>query len=225
MAKILIVEDDTLYAVQLEAMLDKIGYTDIHIASSYEQAYAYLTTHNVDLVIIDIFLSTQKNGIELAFKIKHLLTPIIFITASIRDDFYQQIASLPLSVFIAKPFHIYTLDSAIKNQLKASTKHLYGEFDGEVYNLEEIIYLEAENTYTFIYLSNKKKIVLKKSLTQIFSKLPQHLFIKIHRKYVVNKKFIEKFDLEGSSVRLTGNIILQISRRIGQDIRKEFLND
>lgn len=219
-SNVLLVEDDELMAVQIEAMLDKLGYKKIVRLTSYEQALAYLKLHHVDIIILDIQLASSKTGIDLAEKIRTWLIPIVFITALNDEEFYRRTLSIPLSSYIVKPFHSYTLDSVIRSLFSSERINQYIVLDGEVTKVEDIIYLEVDNTYTFIYIKGGKKVVIKKSLTLLLNDFPEHLLLQIHRRFAVNKNYIEKLVLDKGIVLLKNGKELPISRRMGQDIRK-----
>lgn len=223
MPNILIVEDDKLFVLQIEAMLDKVGHTAVASVSNYQQALSYLNIHHVDIIILDIVLSGQKTGIDLAEKIKSWLIPILFITSHDSEEFYKQADSIPLSGYLVKPFHAYSLDSNIKSLLNAAQSNLFIRLDshvGGLIKISDIIYMEVDNTYSFVYTPHRKT-AFKKSLTQLMKLLPMHLFLQVHRRYLVQKRYIQDLDLDKNIITLEGNIQLPISRRMGQEIRKD----
>jgi DNA-binding LytR/AlgR family response regulator len=223
MPNILIVEDDKMFSLQLEAMLDSMGYCDVATATNYQQAMAYLNINHVDIIILDIVLAGQKTGIDLAQKIKPWLIPILFITAHENEEFYKQASTLPLSTYVVKPFQKYTLDSSIKGLLNLAQNNSFIRLDshtGGLIKVSDLIYIEVDNTYSFVYTPHRKT-AFKKSLTQLMKLLPMHLFLQVHRRYLVQKRYIQNLDLDKNIVTLEGNIQLPISRRMGQEIRKD----
>lgn len=217
---ILLVEDDELMSLQIEAMLDHLGYESVVKLTSYEQALAYLRLHPVDLIILDIQLASNKTGIDLAERIKTWLIPIVFVTSLDNAEFYKKTLHIPLSGYIVKPFHDYTLGSVMHSLMTNKQSNQYIVLDGEVVKIEDIVYLEVDNTYTFIYLKGGKKVVMKKSLTLLLNEFPENLFLQIHRSFAVNKTYIETIQLDRSMVQLKDGRELPISRRMGQEIRK-----
>ena len=63
--KILIVEDNVIIADDMQSMLEEIGYEIVDNVIVYEQAEKVLKEEQVDLVLIDIILASDKTGIDL----------------------------------------------------------------------------------------------------------------------------------------------------------------
>ena len=82
MTKILIVEDERIVSMELESRLTNLGYTVCAQAVSGEEAINLTIEHVPDLILMDINIRGQIDGIETAKKLKeHLDIPIIFLTA------------------------------------------------------------------------------------------------------------------------------------------------
>jgi len=87
---------------------------------------------------------------------------------------------------------------------------------------EEIVYLEAEENYTYIHLTENRKFFSCGSIKRYEDVLDKNTFFRTHRSYIVNvahhlKEFSRK---EGNMVILTGNIKVPVARRT----LPEFLN-
>ena len=67
--RILIVEDNVIIAHDMQSMLEEIGYEIVDNVIVYEQAVEVLKNKEVDLVLIDIILASDKTGIDLG---KHI---------------------------------------------------------------------------------------------------------------------------------------------------------
>lgn len=80
-----------------------------------------------------------------------------------------------------------------------------------------ILYCEAENNYTRFIFSNHKPIIISRTLGEYEEILSEHGFVRIHKSYLVNKKYITKVDREGMLWMIDGKS-LSVSRR-----RKEAL--
>ena len=66
---ILIVEDERLVAKDISARLKQKGYDIVGIADNYETALTLFNTHLPDLVLLDINIKGDKNGIDIALQI------------------------------------------------------------------------------------------------------------------------------------------------------------
>lgn len=102
--KILIVEDQFIEANNLSIMLEKAGYTVSFSAKSVEQALMYLEKELVDMVILDIFLKGQLNGIDLAISLNKLNIPFIYVSANSNPSIFEAAKETNPYGFLIKPF-------------------------------------------------------------------------------------------------------------------------
>jgi DNA-binding NarL/FixJ family response regulator len=80
--KLLIVEDEQLVALDLQALLEEMGYTVVGHAATAEEAVHLAGTMHPDLVLMDINLNGQREGIDAAAEIrKKYDLPIVFVSA------------------------------------------------------------------------------------------------------------------------------------------------
>lgn len=112
--KILVVEDETLVAFDIESALDTLGYDVIESASNYDEAISSVETHFPDLIMMDINLANSKDGIETAHAIKQIKDiPIIYLTAFSDDiTINRAIETNPIG-YLLKPFRRDELKSMI----------------------------------------------------------------------------------------------------------------
>jgi DNA-binding response OmpR family regulator len=83
MKKVLIVEDETIISFGYRLQLERLGFHVLGTARSSEEAEALLAQERPDLIIMDIYLKGEKNGLELAREIHASAPiPILFLTAS-----------------------------------------------------------------------------------------------------------------------------------------------
>ena len=115
MNKVLIVEDERILAIGMKRKLESAGYTVTGIASSGEEAIKNIKETNPDLVLMDIVLKGNMDGIEAAQQIINLYNvPIIYITAYADDEIMER-------AMITEPYG-YLLKSFNVNELKANIK-------------------------------------------------------------------------------------------------------
>jgi CheY-like chemotaxis protein len=102
---ILVVEDEIITARDIESKLKKIGYNICDIASSGKEAIQKAEEHIPDLVLMDITLEGDMDGIEAAGQIEKLLhIPFIYLTAhSDLDTLHRAKITEPYG-YIVKPF-------------------------------------------------------------------------------------------------------------------------
>jgi len=115
MISILVVEDDKPSGLILKKLLDKSGYNVINVVESGEEAINILKKSRPDLILMDISLAGEIDGIETAERIYQTHNiPFIYITAGTDDSTFERAKkSLPLN-YIVKPFNSKMLNSSIE---------------------------------------------------------------------------------------------------------------
>lgn len=117
--RILLVEDEEPLALGLEYNLSEEGY-DVTIAHNGREALKLFNRNDYDLIILDIMLSYQDDGFEVARHIREqsLQIPILMLTA--RNSVDDVIRGLELGAddYITKPFHLAELLLRVKRILK-----------------------------------------------------------------------------------------------------------
>lgn len=114
---ILIVEDESIIAMDLQERFEFWGYSTPMIASSPEEALKKANDAKPDLALIDI-KQKNDNGIELAKKITNSLdTAVIYITGYLTDETMQLMRATKPYGYISKPFEEnqfkYTVEDAL----------------------------------------------------------------------------------------------------------------
>jgi len=114
-AKILVVEDDKNVAAVLEARLESFGYDVCDIAATGLKAIESALTLNPDIILMDILLEGDMNGIEAADKITNTSdVPIIFLTCLNDPDVLARAIDTNPYGYLVKPYDNAALKSAIE---------------------------------------------------------------------------------------------------------------
>lgn len=114
-AKILVVEDDVNVAAVMEARLESFGYTVCEIARTGTKAIESSDRHHPDLVLMDILLEGDMNGIEAAEQISTTSdVPIIFITCLNDPSILDRAIKTNPSGYLVKPYDNAELRSSIE---------------------------------------------------------------------------------------------------------------
>lgn len=86
-------------------------------------------------------------------------------------------------------------------------------------NVSDIIRCESNRNYTYIYMANKKKIIVSKTLMEFEDMLHKYSFLRIHKSHLINISYIEKYvKSDGGYIMLTDGSKLPVAVR-----KKEFL--
>ncbi|MEA2000052.1 MAG: PAS domain S-box protein [Euryarchaeota archaeon] len=121
-AKILIVEDEAITAKDLQNMLRGLGYDAPEIASSGEGAIKKVEEIKPDLVLMDIILKGDMDGIEAAELIHDRFDiPILYVTAYLDEARLQKTKVSELYGYITKPFEDKELRPVIEMALQRHT--------------------------------------------------------------------------------------------------------
>src|SRR5690606_27223693 len=104
--KILIVEDQLIITMDLEYMLEELGYEVCGVSTNYDDAITAIKTNQPNLILIDIVLEGDKTGIDLADEINRAYhIPFIFLTSHVDRGTIEAAESKTPAGYIVKPFN------------------------------------------------------------------------------------------------------------------------
>ncbi len=116
--KILIVEDEGIVSIDIRNILKNLGYNYIEVAFTGEEALNKTQDWEPDVILMDIGLKGDIDGIEAAGKIKNRInTPIIFLTGFADDNTLARANKINPVGYIIKPINNKDLDDAISKAL------------------------------------------------------------------------------------------------------------
>jgi two-component system LytT family response regulator len=206
-----------------------------------EQGIHAIEQFGPDVVFLDVEMP-KMNGFVMLQKLKQRNFELIFTTAY--DHYAIQAIRFSALDYLVKPVEIKELTMAVEKVREKRSQNipdrrienlLYNmagkesaariaipTLDGLLFvNISEIIYLEAESNYTFIYLVNEKKITVSRTLKDFEELLPSPLFIRIHHSYIINKKLVNRYIKgEGGQVVMSNGRLLDVSRRKKDEFMK-----
>ncbi|KAB1443893.1 response regulator [Pseudodesulfovibrio senegalensis] len=115
---VLIVEDDTIARVDVHAALERIGYVVAGEVESGEAAMSRLKEADVDIVLMDIHLAGDMDGVEAARTIaRHHALPVIFLSVYSDDATLEEVEASGPFAFLLKPVKDHDLRIAIEMAL------------------------------------------------------------------------------------------------------------
>lgn len=113
--KILIVEDDMIISLVVENMVKKLGHTVVGKAISGEAAIEMALEHKPDLILMDIRLKGEMDGIEAITSIKQQIsTDVIYLTGNSDKVNYERAKATQFIDLITKPFTINDLTKSLE---------------------------------------------------------------------------------------------------------------
>jgi DNA-binding response OmpR family regulator len=111
----LIIEDETLIAEELRVRLSRLGFSVIAAVGSGEEGVAIATRERPDLVLMDIRLNGNKDGVQAAKEIREQVdVPIVYLTAHSDRPTVDRANETDHDGFILKPFLRRELQSTIE---------------------------------------------------------------------------------------------------------------
>ena len=142
-AKVLIVEDERILAIGMKRKLENAGYTVTGTASSGEEAIENVKKTSPDLVLMDIVLKGDMDGIEAAQQIINLYNiPIIYLTAYADEEILERAMITEPYGYLLKPFNL--------NELKANIKMALYKHKSEIKRKELMKNRIMEDYYQFM---------------------------------------------------------------------------
>ncbi len=115
---ILVVEDERIVALDIKNTLEKLGHASVTLASSSAEALSAIASERTHLVLMDILLKGEKDGIETAgYILTHYNIPVIYITALADETTLERAKSTQPYGYIIKPFKERDLHTAIEMAL------------------------------------------------------------------------------------------------------------
>jgi len=239
--KAVIIEDETKARNTLNLLLTEHceGVTVCAMAEDVPNGVKAILKHKPDLVFLDIELP-GFNGFELADFLEEINFEIIFTTAY--SEYALKAFQMSAVDYLLKPLQIDQLQAAIDKVLKRQNLQMPERLDVLKGHLlesarkkialpvaegflfveqEEIIFLEADNTYTTVYFSNGSKVVVSKSLKEFTTIIASPDFFKPHRSYYVNANKIKRYNKQdGGHIVMENEHVIYLAR----DKKQAFLD-
>ena len=234
--KILIVEDNVIIADDMQSMLEEIGYEIVDNVIVYEQAAEVLKNNQVDLVLIDIILASDKTGIDLGKHIRdNYNIPFIFVTSNSDRATVENAKTVKPNGYLVKPFEqqdLYTsIEIALSNydyEEKTNTPGAAGSpqqggspnsvLKDSIFVKKQHLYyripfgdiqfIKADNVYLEVNTIDKKFLV-RSPLKDYLEKLPRNKFYRAHKSYIVN---VDHIDAVNSKDIMINNTLIPISK-------------
>ncbi|PRY88575.1 DNA-binding LytR/AlgR family response regulator [Mongoliibacter ruber] len=213
MEKILIVEDELELALNIEEIVQSFGYEVSGIYADAKSVLSYLESSKVDLILMDIQIRGDIDGIDLCYKVKDLYNiPIVFLTAYSDQQYLERISNVMYNGYLLKPFKVDGLKSAIYLALNSNNyPKLTPDYDklnlkirdkGYVVPIpvSEILYLKADGLYTKV-ITLAKSYVVRDILKDLQAQLPHQVFVRPHKSYLVNVNHIASYNSKEINIK------------------------
>ncbi|MEK8179828.1 response regulator [Flavobacterium buctense] len=213
MQSVLIVEDEMIIAANISMQLNHLGYHVNGIIPRAEEVLPHIKLQVPDILLMDINLKGEMDGIELAGLIQNeYKIPIIYLTANADEVHFNRAKSTNPYAFISKPFKKIDLQRAIELTIIRVAEEKNSKPNEEIpnepfmlsdsifvrhhdkmvkINIHDILYIEAERNYCKIHCKDKEHLIVS-TLKDLEEKLTVNHLMRIHRSFIVNLFHIDE---------------------------------
>ena len=201
---VFIVEDEVIISADLAMQLSKAHYQVLGTVDTGQKALAFLKEQQPDIVIMDVQLKGDLDGIDVANQVNKLYDiPVIFLTSNTDTATFNRARLSFPHAFLSKPFRIkdviHSIQIALESQeerpdddLEFLTDRVFirnGELLEKVL-YDDILFIEADGAYTKI-ITAKKQFLLSQTLKKTEARITSDKLIRIHRSYMVNIRNVD----------------------------------
>lgn len=237
MLKLLIADDEINVRESLE-LLVKMYCPDIEIVAMTDSVSATVKAiqfHKPHIVLLDIEMK-EGTGFDVLKNFSAPTFKVVFITAhqefalkafrfSALDYLLKPVDPDELVEAITKAVGIIEkekismkIDSFFENmeQMSKGMKKIVIRTaeDIHVVQLQDIMYCEADRSYTIFNLKDNKRILVSTTLGEYEEMLQEYNFLRIHQSYLVNINFIKRYEKsDGGKVVLTNDVKIPVATR------------
>lgn len=237
----IIIDDEQNARENLKILLEDFC-PDVNVvaeAESAEEARVLIAKHQPDLLFLDINMPNE-DGFELLDSIKNKDFSVIFITA--HNQFALKALKAGAIDYIEKPIDIEDLQTAVgkistEDESKGNVdynmiKTLLNEYKSdsksdiiavptlsgyEIIKAEDIVHLEADESYTRIFLSDGKKCTSSMTIARYEKVLDTNVFFRVHKSHIINTRHhLKEFNRHDGNVAImdTGEAIPVARRKL-----------
>ncbi len=204
--------------------------------SNVTEARQQIGVHKPDVVFLDIQMP-GKSGIEMISELGDRDFEIIFVTA--HNEYMLQALQYSAADYLLKPVDEDRLTEAVQRVEKRLQEGKKEELtETLLYNiskagqpsemrlclptlkgfiilkLDDIVYCEAERSYTVFHLDDKKTVTVSKPLLEYENMLEDTSFFRVHKSFLINLRHVKEYQRgEGGIVIMNNNAEIEVSRR------------
>jgi len=203
--------------------------------SGVDAAKQQIAASHPDVVFLDIQMP-GKNGLDLLTELNEKEFEVIFVTA--HNEYLLQALQYSAADYLLKPVDEDRLVEAVQRAEKRlqpgnteRTKALLHNLNTAgnpsemrlclptlkgfiILKLDDIIYCEAERSYTKFYLDGGKTVAASKPLLEYDQVLKDTYFFRVHKSFLINLHHVKEYQRgEGGMVIMSNNDEIEVSRR------------
>ena len=206
---VLVVEDESIVSKDIQHSLKKLGYNVVGAAATGEKAIELANETKPDIVLMDIMLKGDMNGIEAADEIRSAMNiPVIYLTAYADEGTLARAKVTEPCGYIIKPFKEIDIHTSIEMAIykhkresdvrkerdmlyslvenKDNKDFIFVKSNSRLVKLktQDIYFVEALKDYVVINALNTR-YTIHSTMKDIEKKLPAEDFLRVHRSFIV----------------------------------------
>lgn len=210
-------------------------------AGNGQEALLLIQQHKPQLVFLDIEMP-RMNGFEMLNALPEKNFHLVFTTAY--DQYAIKAIKYAAFDYLLKPVDIEELKIAVEkieqkeshqtqsqsallqqnmqHPKKQLNKLAIPTLEGLLFfDINDIIHLEANSNYTFIYFSGRSKITASRTLKEFEDILPAEIFFRTHHSHLINLNYIKRYIKgDGGQIELQNGNVVDVSRRKKEEFLK-----
>ncbi|SRR5579871_46982 len=245
----IIIDDEQHCIDRLSFLLEKNFAADISLLGKFKTTETGLKAINdlqPELIFLDVQIDDDKTGFDLLKQIQNINFEVIFTTAF--EKYAVQAFKFSAIDYLLKPVDADDLRQAI-NKLKEriSQTSAADKFEVLYHNLKnlshfskricvpiingfvvvqvsDIIRCESEGNYTTLFIKDKPKLMVAKTLKEFDEMLSEYNFFRVHNSHLINLNYIKTYNKgKGGFVIMTDNSSIEVSTRRKDEFLKKLM--
>ena len=245
MIQAIIIDDEQHCIDRLSDLLNKYHKKSVKLLGSFKNVgdgLKAIKELSPELIFLDVQIN-DRTGFDLLKESGNINFKVIFATAY--DKFAIQAIKFSAIDYLLKPIDADDLETAItkvkdslslndmRNMIKVLSQNISNPAKQKTITVptgnelvflstEDIIRCESDINYTTIFLKDKKKLVVAKTLKEFEELLSDYNFFRIHNSHLINLAYIKSYNKgKGGSVILTDGSEIEVSTRRKDDFFKK----
>lgn len=245
-----IIDDEPGARGSLQKTIEKYLSSRVRVvfsAASVQEAVPLIKHHRPQLVFLDIempggsgfelFGYFDRPDFKVVFTTAHKEYAIRAIKHAALDYLLKPINHVELMEVVRKieseddnsrfRFQLETLISNLNNSSEPVARIAFPSQSGiELIRVNNIVYCQAENTYTCIHTSLNETLMVTKTLKAVEELLPGQMFLRIHKSYLVNINYIKSYSRAGGQgIVLENGLLLPVAGAKAKEVLAALKNE
>ncbi len=231
---VLIIHDDSEMIKRMtQALHNRYGQSrvEIYYAHDYKKARSFIKRYNPNMIFLKVELQSE-NGIEFLKQFQPLGFDVVLLSESngyALEAFKLDAVDYVMEPFVPEDFNetFNRVEDKKRDQLMKEGYHRmmqtvsppkYKKFcvstrqGNEYLNQEEMLYVEADGSYSVLYMLDRKRVMSKK-LKEVQEKLDPNRFVRTHNSWIVNLEYVKMYYTRDNQLLMTTGKLIPVSRR------------